>query len=80
MRKDYHVIAPDPRGHGDSDWSVGGQYTLPEYVLDIAQLIDVLDLAPLRIVAHSMGAPSSPSEWTRIRVHGCGSPSRVRRF
>ena len=59
LRDEYHVIAPDLRGHGDSDHSIGGQYTLPEYVLDVAQLIDVLDLAPVRIVAHSMGAAVS---------------------
>jgi len=59
LRDDYHVIAPDLRGHGDSEWSVGGQYTMPEYVLDIAQLVEVLGLAPLRILAHSLGAAVS---------------------
>jgi len=55
LRDDYHVIAPDLRGHGDSDWTVGGSYTLTEFVLDIAQLIHLLDLRDLRIVAHSFG-------------------------
>ena len=59
LRDDYHVIAPDLRGHGDSEWSIGGQYTMPEYILDVAQLIDVLALAPLRIMAHSLGAAVS---------------------
>ncbi len=55
LRKDYHVIALDLRGHGDSQWITGGTYTTTDYVYDIAQLIHQLDLAPLRIVAHSMG-------------------------
>ncbi|MFT7130719.1 MAG: pimeloyl-ACP methyl ester carboxylesterase [Gammaproteobacteria bacterium] len=53
--KDYHVIAPDLRGHGDSQWISGGTYTTMDYVYDISQLIHQLQLAPLRIVSHSMG-------------------------
>lgn len=55
LRKDYHIIAPDLRGHGDSQWITGGTYTTADYVYDIAQLIHQLKLAPLRIVSHSMG-------------------------
>lgn len=55
LSKDYHVIAPDLRGHGDSQWITGGTYQMLDYVYDIAQLIHRLELAPLRIVGHSMG-------------------------
>jgi pimeloyl-ACP methyl ester carboxylesterase len=55
LRNDFHVIAPDLRGHGDSQWITGGTYTTTDYVYDVAQLIHQLQLAPLRIVAHSMG-------------------------
>ncbi len=51
----YHVIAPDLRGHGDSQWITGGTYNMMDYTYDIAQLIHQLELAPLRIIAHSMG-------------------------
>jgi pimeloyl-ACP methyl ester carboxylesterase len=55
LRDDYHIIAPDLRGHGDSEWLLGGSYTIPEFVYDIAQLIDQTELKPLTIIAHSLG-------------------------
>ena len=55
LKEDWYVIAPDLRGHGDSDWDPSGTYQMISYVYDIAQLIHQLDLAPLTIVAHSMG-------------------------
>ncbi|MCY4094369.1 MAG: alpha/beta hydrolase [Gammaproteobacteria bacterium] len=55
FRSDYHVVVPDLRGHGDSDWAVGSSYMLVDYVYDVAQLIKQQGLAPLRIVSHSLG-------------------------
>ena len=55
LRDDWHIICPDLRGHGDSEWSADGNYPHLAYVYDLAQLIDQLDLAPVTIVAHSLG-------------------------
>ena len=51
----YSIYAPDLRGHGDSDWAKGGQYSMPDFVLDIAVLANVIDRDPLTIIGHSMG-------------------------
>jgi len=53
--KNYRVIAPDLRGHGDSDWASGNAYSMADYVYDMAELIEQLDLAPLSIIGHSLG-------------------------
>ena len=55
FRDDWHVIAPDLRGHGDSQWSPDGSYTMAGYIYDLAQLIHQQRLAPVTIVAHSLG-------------------------
>src|SRR5581483_9105886 len=38
LKDDYHIIAPDLRGHGDSEWAIGGSYALGDFVYDLAQL------------------------------------------
>ena len=55
LRRDWHVLAPDLRGHGDSQWSPDGNYSIAGYVYDLAQLIHQQELAPVNIVAHSLG-------------------------
>jgi pimeloyl-ACP methyl ester carboxylesterase len=55
LRHDYHVICPDLRGHGDSAWAADGNYTMAGYVADLAQLIHQQKLAPVTIIAHSLG-------------------------
>ena len=51
----FHVVVPDLRGHGDSDWSTGSTYSYLEYVCDIEQLVRQAKLENVNIIAHSMG-------------------------
>src|SRR5689334_5234822 len=59
LRRDFHIIAPDLRGHGDSAWAVGSIYSLIDYVLDVAQLLKVVDRFPVTIIGHSLGGSIS---------------------
>lgn len=52
----YHVIAPDFRGHGDTDWvGAGGYYYFPDYTADLARLLPPLTRRRVYLVGHSMG-------------------------
>jgi len=54
FRDDYHVLACDLRGHGDSQWAEGSTYSLVEHIPDIVALLDLVGgKAP--VVAHSFG-------------------------
>jgi len=55
LRDRYHVIAPDLRGHGDSQWASGANYSEINYVYDIAQLVHQKARGPVTIIAHSLG-------------------------
>jgi pimeloyl-ACP methyl ester carboxylesterase len=88
LRRDYHVIAPDLRGHGDSAHSPSGDYGLSAYVYDLAQLIHQQQLAPVKIVAHSLGgnialryAGTFPETVSKlVAIEGLGpSPDRLAR-
>lgn len=74
---DWHVIAPDARGFGQSSWPVrdsgGGYYTFPEYLSDLDAVLDVYAPAgPVNLIGHSMGANA-------ICLYAGVRPERVRR-
>jgi len=52
---DHHVIAPDQRGHGDSDWVDPPAYSYDDYAADLDRLAAKLDLRDFVLVGHSMG-------------------------
>jgi pimeloyl-ACP methyl ester carboxylesterase len=54
---DYHVLAPDQRGHGDSEWdrSPEPEYNYDRYAADLHELTEKLDLRDFILVGHSMG-------------------------
>src|ERR1035441_7955048 len=55
LRRNYHVIAPDLRGHGDSAHAIGSPYAMIDYVVALAQLINALDNKTLTLIGHSLG-------------------------
>ncbi len=52
---DYHVMAVDMRGHGDSGWAPDAAYTVRDYVSDIEAMADALDLEDIVIWGNSTG-------------------------
>ena len=84
----WHVIAPDLRGHGDSAWAPGSTYMIANYIYDLAQLIHQLRLAPVTLVAHSLGGNISvrytglyPENVARlVSVEGLGQTHNPKRL
>ncbi len=81
----FRVLAPDLRGYGDgARVPPGGYYYFPDYVLDVAELVEALVPAggPLLVVGHSMGgtvatlyAGATPARVSRlVVVEGVGPP------
>ena len=85
LKDDYHIIAPDLRGHGDSQWLLGGSYNQIDYVYDIAQLLHQTESTPVTIIGHSLGGsislsytglyPESVSKL--VSIEGMGPPPQM---
>jgi len=64
LRDDYHCVALDQRGHGDSDWSPtdingGADYTMAAQLADTKGFVDHLGLDKFILVGMSLGAINS---------------------
>lgn len=56
FQNSWHIIAPDWRGYGDSEW-LGRPYWFPDYYADLDALLQHYSPdEPAQLVGHSMGA------------------------
>jgi pimeloyl-ACP methyl ester carboxylesterase len=65
LRADYHCIAPDLRGHGDSEWSPTLDYDLSAHAGDVDALVERLDLRAFVLVGMSLGGLTA-LEWAGV--------------
>ncbi|MDG1839465.1 MAG: alpha/beta hydrolase [Dehalococcoidia bacterium] len=76
----YWVLAPDLRGHGDSEWARGSYYATVDHVLDLFNFIELIG-GDSTVVGHSFGgsialltASIFPDKFTRIvDIEGAGA-------
>ena len=53
--RDYHVIAVDMRGHGDSAWSPEGAYLVQDHVKDLEEVVRELGIRRVTLLGNSTG-------------------------
>ncbi|MEH2547765.1 pimeloyl-ACP methyl ester carboxylesterase [Bradyrhizobium sp. AZCC 2262] len=75
LQPHFHVMAPDLRGHGDSEWAKGSSYSISDHVYDLSRLMRVATLQDATIVGHSLGgmislayAGTYPNRVSRLAV------------
>jgi pimeloyl-ACP methyl ester carboxylesterase len=57
LKNDWHVLAPDWRGYGLTQWAGTDTYWFPEFIADLEHLLDHFQPdTPVNLVAHSFGA------------------------
>ncbi len=59
MCQNYHVLALDQRGRGDSDWAKDGDYSTDAFVSDVDGFCQSLNLESFVLMGHSMGGRNS---------------------
>jgi len=71
MKNDYHVLALDQRGHGDSSWATS--YGPKDYILDIEAFATALELDNIVLIGHSMGG-------INVIIYAARHPGQVSRL
>ena len=59
LSEQYHILALDQRGHGDSDWAADGDYSIEAHQADLDGFIAALGLRDFHLIGHSMGGRNS---------------------
>jgi pimeloyl-ACP methyl ester carboxylesterase len=59
LASDYHLIALDQRGRGESDWDADHNYYTDAYLADLEGVVDQLALTRFALLGHSMGGTTS---------------------
>ncbi len=57
--KDYHILALDQRGRGESDWAPGGDYSSQSFVADLEGFCKAVGFDKFTLIGHSMGGRNS---------------------
>ena len=57
--QDYHIIALDQHGRGESDWAPGGDYSSGSYVADLESFCEEVGFDKFTLIGHSMGGRNS---------------------
>ncbi len=74
LENDWHVIAPDWRGYGLTDWTGQDTYWFPDFIADLDAILDHFEPdLPANIVAHSMGT-------SIVGLYAGAIPGRIRKL
>ncbi len=73
LKKDWRIVAPDWRGHGDTGWAPQGYY-YQDYLADLDAIVDHISPgAPVAMLGHSLGGNIAT-------VYAGVRPQKVKRF
>ncbi len=59
LADEYHVLALDQRGHGDTDWAPDGDYSIEAHQRDLDGVVQICGLNSFVLMGHSMGGRNS---------------------
>jgi pimeloyl-ACP methyl ester carboxylesterase len=84
LQNRFRILAPDVRGHGESDWSPTAAYHYNDQISDLAGFVDQLGLERFTLIGTSMGgiiamayAGAHPERLVRLVINDIGPDTEV---